>query len=391
MAPSLSLALGLVVAAGWLLAAFLLTRGNRRLRHLATLADPPPARWPRVSVVFAARNEAHTVGAAVTTMLALDYPDWELIAVNDRSDDGTGAALDTLAAREPRLKVVHVADLPAGWLGKTHALHLGAARATGDYLLFTDADVHFRPDALRRAIAHAEAAGLDLLSAVPELHGLGHALGVCVNAFGLAFTAGIRPWAIPDPDSAAHGSVGAFGLVRATTYRRLGGHEPLRLRPDDDLKLGRLFKLNGARCEFVYGRAALWVAWYASVGAMVRGLEKNSYAAADYRWWLIALGAIACGLFFLWPLVALVLTSGAAWGLHAASVGSMLALGCDQTRFTGGRWWYGLLLPVGAVIFGYAVVRATILTLWRGGIIWRGTFYPLRELRANQGPENKER
>lgn len=384
MVPSLSLALGLVIATGWLIATLTLTRGNRLLRHLATLANPPPPRWPCVSVIFAARNEAHAVEAAVATMCALDYPDWELIAVDDRSDDGTGAVLDTLAAREPRLRVVHVTDLPAGWLGKTHALHLGAARATGEWLLFTDADVHFHPDALRRAVAHAEATGLDLLSAVPELHGLGHALGVCVNAFGLAFTAGIRPWAIANPRSEAHGSVGAFGLVRTATYRRLGGHAPLRLRPDDDLKLGRLFKVHGARCEFVLGREALWVAWYASVGAMVRGLEKNSYAAADYRWWLIALGALACGLFFLWPLAALALTSGAAWGLHAAGLGLMLALGCDQTRFTGGRWWYGLLLPAGATIFGYAVVRATVLTLWRGGIIWRGTFYPLKELRKNQ-------
>lgn len=391
MVPSLALALGLVVAAGWTLAAIVLARGHRRLRSLAALDAPPPARWPRVSVIFAARNEVHAVGAAVASMLALDYPDWELIAVNDRSDDGTGAVLDALATREPRLRVVHVTDLPAGWLGKTHALHLGAARATGDFLLFTDADVHFRPDALRRAIAHAGATGLDLLAAVPELHGTGHALGVCVNAFGLAFTAGIRPWAIPDPRSEAHGSVGAFGLVRAATYRRLGGHAPLRLRPDDDLKLGRLFKVNGARCELVYGREVLWVAWYASVGAMIRGLEKNSYAAADYRGWLIALGALACGVFFLWPLAALAVTAGAAWGLHAAGVVLMLALGCDQTRFTGGRWWYGLLLPVGAAIFGYAVVRATFLTLRRGGIVWRGTFYSLRELRASPGPENEER
>ena len=384
MAPFLPLALGILVAAGWLVLAGVLMRGNRRLRRLAALGAAPPARWPRVSIVFAARNEGHAVGAAVTTMLALDYPDWELIAVNDRSDDSTGAVLDALAGCEPRLSVVHVGTLPPGWLGKTHALHLGAARASGDFILFTDADVHFRPDALRRAVAHAEATGLALLTAVPALHGPGHALGVCVNAFSLAFTAWLRPWRIPDLHCDAHGSVGAFGLVRTATYRALGGHAPLRLRPDDDIKLGLLFKQHGARCELLHGSGALTVAWYGSVGAMVRGLEKNGYAATDYCPWLVGLGAAGQALFFLWPIAALGLTHGATWGLHAGAVAVMLGLGCDQTRFTGGRWWHGLFLPLGAAVFGYAVVRSMVVTLRRGGIVWRGTFYPLRELRANR-------
>ena len=169
MFPSILLVLALITATGWLVLAVVLPRGNRRLRRLAALDDPPPAHWPRVSVVFAARNEGHTVDAAVTTMLALDYPDWELIAVNDRSEDDTGAALDAHAAREPCLRVIHVGSLPPGWLGKTHALHLGAAGATGEFILFTDADIHFRPDVLRRAVAHATAANLDLLAAIPEL------------------------------------------------------------------------------------------------------------------------------------------------------------------------------------------------------------------------------
>ncbi|MBK8856810.1 MAG: glycosyltransferase [Opitutaceae bacterium] len=169
MFPSLLLALGLITATGWLVLAVVVPCGNRRLRRLAVLADPPPARWPRVSVVFAARNEGHTVDAAVTTMLALDYPDWELVAVNDRSEDDTGAVLEAHAAREPRLRVIQVGSLPPGWLGKTHALHLGAAGATGEFILFTDADIHFHPDVLRRAVAHALAAKLDLLAAIPEL------------------------------------------------------------------------------------------------------------------------------------------------------------------------------------------------------------------------------
>lgn len=380
MWPTVLAALTLLL---WLGVAQEVLRGNRRLRRLATLPAPVPTTWPRVSIVFAARNEGATVGAAVPTMLALNYPEFELIAVNDRSEDDTGAALDRLAATDSRLRVVHVRELPAGWMGKNHALHTGAQQATGDWILFTDADIHFAPDALRRAIAYARAQTIDHLAAVPQLSEHGHLLGICVNAFSFAFTVGIRPWRIPDPRSRAHGGVGAFNLVRTSTYRKLGGHKPLRLRPDDDIKLGKLMKAGGFS-ELVLGAGALSVTWYDSVGAMIRGLTKNAYAGADYRFWVPPLGAAALAVGYLWPVAALFLTSGHAWWLNAGSVAVMLALGCDQTRFAGGRWWHGLFLPLGMAVFAYILLRSQAVTHWTGGITWRGTHYPLYDLRRNR-------
>jgi glycosyltransferase involved in cell wall biosynthesis len=379
----MSTALAAFILAVWLLAALVVPVGNRRVRRLMQLAAPPPARWPKVSVVIAARNEAATLGAAIPTMLALDYPDLELIAVNDRSDDGTGNLLDDLAQRHPALRVVHVHDLPPGWIGKNHALHLGAAQASGDFVLFTDADIHFAPDTLRRAIAHAEAERLDLLAAVPQLTNQGHLLGICVNAFSFAFTAALLPWRIRNPRSRAFGSVGAFGLVRAAVYRRFGGHERIRLRPDDDIKLGKLFKQNGARCELLHGAGAISVEWYRDVRGMVHGLTKNSYAGADYRIWAPPLGAVLMFGLYLWPWVALAATDGAAWWLSLASVGLMLVLGVDQTRFAGGRWWHGLFLPFGMAVFSYIILRSQWITHRTGGITWRGTHYPLGELKRN--------
>jgi glycosyltransferase involved in cell wall biosynthesis len=367
----------------WLGLAQEVLRGNRRLRRLATLPAPEPVAWPRVSIVIAARNEGATVGAAVPTMLALDYPDFEIIAVNDRSEDDTGPVLDRLAAADPRLRVVHVRELPAGWIGKNHALHTGAQQGTGDWILFTDADIHFAPGVLRRAIAYARVQTIDHLAAVPELSKHGHLLGICVNAFSFAFTVGILPWRIPDPRSRSHGGVGAFNLVRAVTYRKLGGHKPLRLRPDDDIKLGKLMKAGGFS-ELVLGAGALSVAWYDSVGAMVRGLTKNAYAGADYRFWVPPLGASALLVGYVWPVVALFLTAGPAWWLNAGSVAVMLALGCDQTRFAGGRWWHGLFLPLGMAVFAYILLRSQFVTHWTGGITWRGTHYPLHELKRNR-------
>lgn len=377
------LLLALATLALWIGAAIDVMRGNRRLTRLADVRAPAPARWPRVSIVFAARNEGRTVGAAAPSMLALDYPDFEVIAVNDRSEDDTGAVLERLAADEPRLRVDHVRELPAGWLGKNHALHHGAARATGDWVLFTDADIHFAPAALRHAIAHAEAAKLDHLAAVPRLHGNGAALGVCVGAFSLIFAMFLRPWRTLDPRSPAHGGVGAFNLVRTATYRRLGGHEPLRLRPDDDVKLGKLMK-SGGRSEFALGAGAISVAWYATVGELVRGLTKNIYAGVDYRAWMILGGVAAHVIFFHWPLAALALTSGATWLCYAGAVVAMFAVAVDNTRFDGGRWWWGLFFPAGLAVLDYILLRSMVVTHWQRGIVWRGTHYPLRDLRANR-------
>lgn len=368
----------------WLGTAWEVLRGQRRLFRLAKSGEPAPRTpWPRVSIVVAARNEAATLGPALATMLALDYPSLEIVAVNDRSEDGTGAVLDQLAATDPRLRVVHVTALPAGWLGKTHALHHGAARATGDWILFTDADIHLAPATLRLAVARAESKHLDHLSALPQLHQSGHLLGIGVAAFSLIFTLFIRPWRITDPHSSCHGGVGAFNLVRASAYRRLGGHAPLRLRPDDDVKLGKLMK-SGGPSEMVLGTGAVSVAWYATVGQLVRGLTKNAYAGTDYRAWLLLGGIAAHLLFFVGPVLGLGLTAGPALWLNAAAVTLMLALAADHQGFTGGRRWHALFLPAGILILDYALLRSLVVTLATRGITWRGTHYPLQELRKNR-------
>jgi glycosyltransferase involved in cell wall biosynthesis len=380
-APTLLAALTLLL---WLGIDWDLMRGNRRMKRLATLDAPPPAPWPRVSIVVPARNEGTTVGAAMPTLLSLNYPDYEVIAVDDRSEDDTGAVLDRLAAADARLQVDHVRELPAGWIGKNHALHHGAGRATGPWVLFTDADIHFSPDALRRAVAHAEAQQLDLLAVVPRLSEHGHLLGICVGAFSLLFPMFFRPWRIADPASRSYGGVGAFNLVRVATYRKLGGHTRIRLRPDDDVKLGKLFKRSGARCDFLLGAGAIAVAWYADVREMVRGLTKNAFAGTDYSVLFVLGGVLFQVVFFVWPPVALAVVSGPAWWLNLAATIAMLAGAVDNQRFAGGRRWHGLLMPLGVAVFGYTLLRSMVATLWQRGIVWRGTHYPLAGLKANR-------
>jgi glycosyltransferase involved in cell wall biosynthesis len=361
----------------------LLGYANSRVVRLADVVRrAPQERAPRVSVIAPALNEERNIEAAVRSLAQQDYPDYEIVLVDDRSTDATPQILARLAREIPRLRVVTVRELPAGWLGKNHANLVGARAATGDILLFTDADVIMAPSVLDRAVAHLERHELDHLTASPET-----AMPGLVNQFtlyfGLMFTLYVRPWLARNPRSRAHVGIGAFNMVRASAYHAVGGHEPIRLRPDDDLKLGKILKRAGFRQEFVAGRGLIKVEWYASWRQVRDGLMKNLYAGAEYRTWLVALGVLSHVLLLALPPFALAWTGGLAWWLNAGCVALYLWQGAAASRGFGTAWWAGVLLP-GLVLFGaYLMVRATWLTLRNDGIDWRGTHYPLAALRGN--------
>jgi cellulose synthase/poly-beta-1,6-N-acetylglucosamine synthase-like glycosyltransferase len=363
-------------------------RGNRSIRFLKDL--PPLVRpLPRVSILIPARNEERNLEEALRSVLALDYENLEIDVIDDRSTDRTGEILDRMAAAEPRLRVVHVRDLPPGWLGKNHALWLGAEKATGDFLLFTDADVVFEPSALRRAVGAMVAPGaggttLDHLTASPEIARPSVLFELFIGAFSLFFALFTRPWEAKDPRSPHFVGIGAFNLVRATAYRAVGGHRTIAMRPDDDLKLGKLFKTRGFRQEFVFGQGALRVEWYASVRELVQGLMKNAFSGVDYRVRVVAVATVTQLALFVWPFLAVFLIPGAARWLNLASVVTLIGLCWINAPLAGVRRWHGVGFPLATLLFLYILWRATLLTLWHDGIDWRGTHYPLAELRANK-------
>ncbi len=358
-------------------------------RGLRFLRDIPPAmgdRLPAVSIVIAARDEAAGVEHTVRSLLAQDYPQLSIVAVNDRSTDGTDAILDRLAATDPRLTAVHLAELPPGWLGKNRAHSVGAARAEGEFLLFTDGDVLFAPDALRRAIGLALHERLDLLAAAPEIHARGALLRAVVAAFTFYFALAIPPWRVRDPRRREAIGIGAFNLVRADTYRAAGGHAAFAMRPDDDLALARALKRAGARSAVLSGIGVVAVEWYPGVRALVDGLQKNIFSGFDFSASraLAAVAAILSGnvLPFVAPFVT---PSPARWIFAAAAALLVIQVGA-AARGAGLPWRSGLLFPAAALVWAWIVLRGTIVPLARGEIEWRGTRYPLEELRrAGEG------
>ncbi len=355
----------------------------RGLRSLPRLRDAPaPRSSPRVSVVVAARNEAPHIAAAVLSLLNQDCPELEVVAVDDRSTDGTGEILDRLAHTHPRLRILHVDALPAGWLGKNHALQRGAEAATGSLLLFTDADVLMRRRTLGRAVGLMERDGLDHLAVAPRiLAGTAPATAV-VTVFLTLFSAFFRPWRARDPESRWHIGIGAFNLVRADAYRAIGGHGAVRLRPDDDVRLGRALKRAGYRQAAAAGTEHVEVEWYPSLGAMARGLRKNAFAVVDYRLSLVAAGTALPVLFIFWPVAALFFTTGAVFWLNAGVVALGVLTVADTARAHGLRPWTGLAYPLASLLLLGIIWAAALRAVHRGAVEWRGTEYPLELLRS---------
>jgi glycosyltransferase involved in cell wall biosynthesis len=360
----------------WLSASLVAIYGGLKLRRLdrfAPAADAPGL--PSFTIVVPARNEADTVAPALRSLLVLDYPAFNVIAVDDRSEDGTGRLLDGFS--DPRLTVLHVKELPPGWLGKNHALDHGARQATGDWLLFTDADIVFAPDTLRRTATALAQTGADHLCALPRLTGASPALKIALPIFSLCFALAQRPWRVSNPRSRAYIGIGAFNLVRKAAYTAVGGHGKIPDAPHDDLELGKLVKDAGYRQECLEADRSLSVQWYRTLPQFIRGLEKGTFAYFNYRLTLVVLVTLELMGAFLWPFVGLFLLHGTALALLAAAAGVMLALGtygAYRLRFSP---LYGLAYPAGAMIMVVVLWNSAIRIRRRGGLVWRGTFYPI--------------
>jgi len=354
--------------------------------NIPALTDVPPAsgRTARVSMVVAARDEERHIEAAVRSLLAQSHGDFELIVVNDRSTDRTADILETLSRADTRLRVVHVRELPHGWLGKNHALHAGAAAADGELLLFADADVVLQPQALSRAVRLLEIEKADHLAVAPDLVLPTWPLALVVNYFMMWFLLWIRPWSARDARSSSYIGIGAFNLVRASAFRAVGGLSRIALRPDDDIMLGKLLKREGYRQLVASADGEVSVEWYRTLGELARGFRKNAFAGLQYSALLTVgtvIGNLALGVL---PFVALWLTDGAERALYAtAAVAQMIGYsGPALTQRT--RPWLALLYPVAAILFTAILGAAVVRTLRRQGIEWRGTFYSLEQLRSNR-------
>ncbi len=339
---------------------------------------------PRITIIVPARNEQQDIAQTLTQLLALDYDNYEVIAVNDRSTDQTGEIMDRFAAdvaAHGRLKIIHIADLPLGWMGKTHAMWTAGKQATGDWLLFTDADVLFKPDSVRRALAYGEAERADHVVLFPQMIMKSPGEKMMIAFFQTLFVFGHRPWKVADPKTKDHMGVGAFNMVRRSVYEELGTYQRLRMEVLDDMKLGKVVKESGYAQRNVFGGDLISLRWARGAMGVVNNLTKNFFAILSFQWWRAVITCFGLAFLNLGPFIGIFLSHGWARLPYGIALFSMFAIYVGMSRKSSVKAYYFLLHPVSTTLFLYTLIRSTILTLSQDGIVWRGTKYPLEELR----------
>jgi glycosyltransferase involved in cell wall biosynthesis len=376
--------LAFVVCGAVLIVHLGIARGVRRMGRLELIAPLAGKELPRVSIIVPACNEAKTIAAGLRSLLVQDYTNLEFVVIDDRSTDGTGKVVEALQVEGGGLLLHRINELPEGWLGKSHALQVGADLATGDYLLFTDADVILEQSTVSRAMTHMLQGDLDHLPLIFANRGGTPLLDCLILELGLGMLFCFRPWRVREAASPFFMGVGAFNLIRRSAYQVIDGHRSFALHPIDDVMLGKLVKERGLRQDCLLALEHVTVPWYATVGEMVQGLEKNGFAFFHYRLWLLVPLLLLVVIGNILPLWGAVFAAGVAQWLWTTAVAIKLITLAFALRRQGRPMWYlpgGLVTPY---ITLFILLRSAWVVVGQGGIRWRERFYPLAQLKKSR-------
>jgi chlorobactene glucosyltransferase len=362
---------------------------NQAWLEIATPAVEPPAGGPLVSMIVPARNEARNIRRCVEALLAQDYPTFEVLVLDDRSSDATPAILTELSTRDSRLVVLMGSELPAGWAGKPHALYQAAKAASGDWLLFVDADTFLAPNALSASLASARQTGADLYTVMTE-----QIMGTFWEKTVLplvmtALSVGFSPRKVNDPKTRDAIANGQYILIKRTVYDAIGGHEKLHNQIVEDKAISEQVKWNGYRLIVADGHGVAKTRMYTDLPSMWEGWTKNIYLGLADRPGLLALGvfgafvALMAALFMpVWPLLGLGwYINGGGWMALAVSAealvvwAAILYYRARASRLMGISRWYALTTPLGAGVFAAMMFTSAWKVLSGQGVTWKGRKY----------------
>jgi chlorobactene glucosyltransferase len=362
--------------------------------HLDIVVEPtpPPSDAPLISVCVPARNEERNIRACVESLLAQDYPNFEVIVLDDRSTDRTSAILRELSTQSDTLRVIHGSDLPEGWAGKPHALFQAAATtqvAPRAWLCFVDADTFLSPVTLSSCYARAIETKADMFT-IMTFQILGSFWEKVIMPIVMtALSVGFSPRKVNDPDSRDAIANGQFILIKRTVYDAIGGHESVKDQIVEDKAISEQVKWNGYRLIVANGQAVARTRMYTSLSEMWEGWTKNIFLGLSDRpslMWLGAFGAfillLAALVLPLWPILGLVwFLQGGGWLaltviLEALILwASVISVRAQVASGMGISHWYAFTLPLGAAVFAAMMFVSAWKVLSGKGITWKGRIY----------------
>jgi chlorobactene glucosyltransferase len=343
------------------------------------VAEPLPE-YPFVSVCVPARDEERDIEACLTSLLNQDYPQFEVIVVDDNSTDNTPGIIESLQERHANLISIQGAVLPADWYGKPFALHQAGQKARGELLLFTDADPVFQPYALTTAVHLMQKHRLGMVSLLPGAE-FGSFWERTVQPVIFAFIAALTRFRkVNDPKSKAAMGVGAFILLRREMYDRVGGHATLKQTILEDIGMARLVKRAGAKIMIADAQKIYSIRMYHSFREIWIGWRKNVFLAMKksifktFYYILCVLGFVVTP----WLMVGIHLWLGSALGWQAmawAGLGLVLITTWTLCHELNLEKRYALLFPLGALVMAAIMINSMIQVLFRGQAEWRGRTY----------------
>jgi len=373
----LFLGYSILISATTVLMVVYLLAGFKKIKQVSKL--PLIKNEPSVAIIVAVRNEEEDVEKALESVCNINYTNYRIIVINDRSTDRTGDILKEFPRRYPKVSVTTITDLPDEWLGKNNALYKGYKNSDEEWLLFIDADIVFHPDAISKAMGYAVDQKLDHLTILPEAISRSVVLNSVLATFCIMLMTHMKPWDARNPKSKAFAAIGAFNLVRRDAYEKMGTHARIKLRPDDDLQLGMLIKATGLRQDVLAGNKYICLEWYKNLQQFGNGLLKNSFAVADYQL-IKALGNVLSMLLMVALPLPLLLIFGTP-AIRLMECAAFFSQVIYMSVVLPNKWWYAFMIPFAGFFIAYHTLRSAVLTLRQGGIYWRDSFYPLALLK----------
>lgn len=350
---------------------------------------PPPTDAPLISICVPARNEERNIRACVERLLAQNYPNFEVVVLDDRSTDGTPGILATMAADDSRLHPISGSDLPAGWAGKPHALFQASAAARGEWLCFVDADTFLSPSTLSSCYTKALETRADMFT-IMTFQILGSFWEKVVMPLVMtALSVGFSPRKVNDPNRRDAIANGQFILIRRPVYDAIGGHESVKDQIVEDKAISEQVKWNGYRLIVANGYGVAQTRMYTSLPEMWEGWTKNIYLGLRDQTGLLLLGvfgalvALIAALFLpIWPLLGIKwLVNGGGWMAAAVILESLIFWA--YLIFTRGRVaqamrisaWYAFSTPLGAAVFAAMMITSAVRVITGKGVTWKGRTY----------------